>query len=117
MTLSGISGNLEQKTILQTTEQLIQFTVLEIQFRSLKYTSVIRIRKNLSNLPFLCSAIDSITQNEESKIDYEYVMMMRNNKFEYTVEIETPNNAPLNYFFLLVLSYGIWNVIHFITIP
>ena len=32
------------------------------------------------------SAIDSITQNEESKIDYDYVMMMRNNKFEHTVE-------------------------------
>ena len=51
--LSGISGNSEQKTILQTTEQLIQFTVLEIQFRSFKYTTVIRIRKNLSNLPVL----------------------------------------------------------------
>ena len=64
------------------------------------------------------SAIDSITQNEESKIDYHYVMMMRNNKFEHTVkEIETSNNAPLNYFFLLVLSYGISNLIHFITIP
>ena len=68
--------------------------------------------------PFMLrSAIDSVTQNEESKIDYDYVMMMRNNKFEYTVEIETPSNAPLNYFFLLVLSYGIWNVIHFRTIP
>ena len=39
--------DLGQKTILQTTEQLIQYTVLEIQFRSLKYTTVIRIRKNL----------------------------------------------------------------------
>ena len=63
------------------------------------------------------SAIDIITQNEESKIDYDYVMMMCNNKFEHTVEIETSNNTPLNYFFLLVLSHGIWNVIHFITIP
>ena len=53
------------------------------------------------------SAKDSITQNEESKIDYDYVMMLRNNKFEHTVEIETSNNAPLNYFFLLLLSYGI----------
>ena len=43
--------------------------------------------------------IDSISQNEESKIDYDYVMMMRNIKFEHTVEIETSNNAPLNYFF------------------
>ena len=51
--LSGISGNSEQKTILQTTEQLMQFMVLEIQFRSLKYMTVIRIRKNLSNIPFL----------------------------------------------------------------
>ena len=45
------------------------------------------------------SVIDSISQNEESKIDYDYVMMMRNIKFEHTVEIETSNNAPLNYFF------------------
>ena len=29
------------------------------------------------------SAIDSITQNEESKIAYDYVMMLRNNKFEH----------------------------------
>ena len=65
----------------------------------------------------LPSAINSITQIEESKIDYDYVIMMGNNKFEHTVEIETSNNAPLNYFFLLVLSYGIWKPIHFITIP
>ena len=32
------------------------------------------------------SVIDSIAQNEESEIDYDYVMMMRNNKFEHTVE-------------------------------
>ena len=53
--LSGISGNLEQKTILQTTKHIIQYTVLEIQFRSLNYTTVIRICKNLSNFPFLPS--------------------------------------------------------------
>ena len=51
--LSGISGNSEQKTILHTTKQLIQYMVLGIQFRSLKYTAVIRIRKNLSNFPFI----------------------------------------------------------------
>ena len=51
--LSGISGNSEQKTILQTTEQLIQFTILVNQSRSLKYMTVIRIRKNLSKIPFL----------------------------------------------------------------
>ena len=33
------------------------------------------------------STIDSITQNEESKIAYDYVMMLRNNKFEYMVYI------------------------------
>ena len=38
--LSRISGSSEQKTILQTTGQLIQFTVLEIQFRPLKHTTV-----------------------------------------------------------------------------
>ena len=50
--LSGISGNSEQKAILQTAKELIQYTVLQIQFRSLKYTTVIRIRKHLSNFPF-----------------------------------------------------------------
>ena len=40
-------------------------------------------------------------------------MMLRNNKFEHTVEMETSNNAPLNYFFLLILSDGIWNLIRF----
>ena len=50
--LSGILGNSEQKAILQTTKELIQYTVLQIQFRSLKYTTVIRIRKHLSNFPF-----------------------------------------------------------------
>ena len=50
---AGISENSEQKIILQTTEQLIQFTVVEIQFRSLKYVTVIKIRKYLRNIPFL----------------------------------------------------------------
>ena len=50
--LSGISRNSEQKAILETTKELIQYTVLEIHFRSLKYTTVIRIRKHLSNFPF-----------------------------------------------------------------
>ena len=31
------------------------------------------------------SAIDSITQNKESKIAYDYVMILRNNKFEHIV--------------------------------
>ena len=31
------------------------------------------------------SAIDSVTQNEESKIAYDYEMMLRNNIFEYMV--------------------------------
>ena len=44
-TLSGISGNAEQKTILRTTEQQMQCTVLELQFWSFKYMAVIRIRK------------------------------------------------------------------------
>ena len=50
--LSGLSGNPEQKIILQTIEQLTQYTVSGIQFRYLKYTVVIRIRKNLINFPF-----------------------------------------------------------------
>ena len=48
--LSDISKNLEQKSNLQTIEQLIQRMVLETQPRSLKYTVVISIRKNLSNV-------------------------------------------------------------------
>ena len=31
------------------------------------------------------STIDSITQSEESKIAYDYVMMLRNNKFKHRV--------------------------------
>ena len=50
--LSRILGNSKQKIILQTIEQLIQYMVLEILFRYLKYTVVIRIRKNLRNFPF-----------------------------------------------------------------
>ena len=42
-----ILGNSEQKNSLQTIEQLMQYTVLEIQFRSVKHTTVLRIRKNL----------------------------------------------------------------------
>ena len=41
---------------------------------------------SLEILYYNWSAIDSITQNEESKIDYDYVIMMRNNKFKNTVE-------------------------------
>ena len=53
--LSGISGNLEQKTILLTTKQLIQYTVLEIKFWSLKYRTVVKIRKTLSKFPTVLS--------------------------------------------------------------
>ena len=59
------------------------------------------------------SAIDSITQNEKSKINCDYVMKMRNNKFEHTVEIKTSNNAPLNFFFFSsfwVMESGIWYI-------
>ena len=60
-TLSRISGNSEQKTILQTTEQLIQYIFLEIQFRSLKYRAVFRIGNNLSNFPFLSKRYEART--------------------------------------------------------
>ena len=39
-TLSGVSGNSEQKTILQTIKQLIQYTVLEIQLLLLGYAKI-----------------------------------------------------------------------------
>ena len=50
-----MSGNSEQKVVLQISEQLIQYTVLEIHFRPLKYTYItdVRIGKNLSNFPVL----------------------------------------------------------------
>ena len=54
------------------------------------------------------STIDSITQNEESNINYDYVMKMRNNKFEHTVEMKTSNNAPLKFFFSL--RFELWNL-------
>ena len=54
---SGISRNSEQKIILQTTKQLIQFRVLEIQFRPLKYISAIRIRKKFEQHPIPIQAI------------------------------------------------------------
>ena len=53
---TSVIRNIEKfgaKTILQTKEQLIQFTVLKIWFRSLKYMAVISIRKNLKNITFL----------------------------------------------------------------
>ena len=54
------------------------------------------------------SAIDSITQNEDSKIDYYYVMMMRNNKFEHYGRDRNLNNVPLNYFFSS--RFELWNL-------
>ena len=62
--LSGISGNLEQKSISRTIEQLIQCTILEIQFQSLKCMVFIRMRKSLSNFPSLskCQAIQGDLQ-------------------------------------------------------
>ena len=56
-----LSGNSEQKLILHAIEQLIQFIVLDIHFRSLKYTAVIRISKNLSNFRFLSKRYNAIT--------------------------------------------------------
>ena len=57
----GNTGNSEQKIILQTIEQLIQYTVLEIHFWSLKYWAVIRLCKNLSKFPFLSKRCNAIT--------------------------------------------------------
>ena len=45
-------GEFGAKNYLQTMEKLIQYMILEIHFRSLKYTAVNRIRKNLSNFSF-----------------------------------------------------------------
>ena len=47
--------------ILKAIEQLMQYTVLQIQSRSLKYTAVIKIRNNLSNFPFLSKQYKAIT--------------------------------------------------------
>ena len=48
------------KIILQTIEQLTQYTILEIHFRSLEYTAVIRLRKSLSKFSFLSSRYKAI---------------------------------------------------------
>ena len=40
-------------------------------------------RRNMLLFRGKWSTIDSITQNEESKIAYEYVVILRNNKFEH----------------------------------
>ena len=54
-------GEFGLKNILQIIEQLIQYTVLEIHFGSLKYTAVISIRKNLSNFLLLFKWYKAIT--------------------------------------------------------
>ena len=59
--LSGISRNTGQKFILQTTEQLIQYTTWGIQFQSLKHMVVIRIRHKLSNFPLTSKQYKAIT--------------------------------------------------------
>ena len=61
------------------------------------------------------SAIDSIIQNEELKIDYDYVMMMRNTIINLNTPWRNFKNAPLNYF--LSPRFELWNLIPFITIP
>ena len=75
-TLSRILGNLEQKTILQVIIQLIQYTVLEIQFPSLKYTAVIRIRKNLNNLPFLSKRYKGRTMGRCKQLYYKSILLI-----------------------------------------
>lgn len=57
--VSRILRNSEQKTVLQIIEQLTQYTLLEIQSRSLKYMSVTRVYKNLSYFPFPPKQIQS----------------------------------------------------------
>ena len=50
----GIRG---EQLFLQTIKHLLQYTVLEIKLRSLKYMVVTRIRKNLENLSIRTQAI------------------------------------------------------------
>ena len=63
--LSGMSGNSEKKIILQTNKQLLQYTVLEIHFRSLKYMVVTRIRKHFEqpSIPIQAIQGDSVDVN------------------------------------------------------
>ena len=50
-----------KKNILRTIEQPIQYRVLDSHLQSLKYMAVNRIRKNLSNFPFLSKRYRAIT--------------------------------------------------------
>ena len=46
-----------------------------------------KLKTYAENITKYWSAIDdSMTHNEESKIAYDYVMMLRNNKFKYDVD-------------------------------
>ena len=54
-------------------------------FLRLLYEEVMSVR--VCQLVSVTAIIDSITQNEASKVAYDYVMMLRNNKFKtYTRE-------------------------------
>ena len=61
------------------------------------------------------SAIDSITQNEKLKIDYDYVMMMRNTIINLNTRWRNFKQHPVELFFSP--RFKLWNLIHFITIP
>ena len=54
-------GEFGVKNYFPDPRKLIQYRVLEIHFRSLKYTAVIRLRKNLSNFPLLSTRYKTIT--------------------------------------------------------
>ena len=82
--LSGISGNSEQKDILQTVKKLIQCTVLEIQFRSWKYTIVIRIHRNLSNFPFLSKRYKGTRQLHKVDVNNPFQTVFKHMHIVYT---------------------------------
>ena len=86
---SGISRNSEQKIILQTTKQLIQFRVLEIQFRPLKYISAIRIRKKFEQHPIPIQAI--ATRPEQC-----WWKKPTSNSFETLKTVYTYSNCMIN---------------------
>ena len=52
-------------------------------FLRLLYEEVMSVR--VCQLVSVTAIIDSITQNEASKVAYDYVMMLRNNKFDSMV--------------------------------
>ena len=91
--LFRIWEHLEQKTILQRTKQLIQYIVLEIQLRSLKYAAAIRFRKNF---PFPSKGYKARTVC--------WCKQPTSNSFQTLQTVYTCSNCMINQLFILLAN-------------